>query len=118
MNNRIKSTQLIGKAWNDEIIKIELSGSFENFNYHTQNYLLKFGYKFHRSEKSQKIALVQVDTMLSEKMLKSDIEEFADFIYSQILSIQIRTVLNMIPYDFVDWATRDTSKRIRFFRTL
>lgn len=55
---------------------------------------------------------------MSDKIAKSEIKEFADFIYSQFLGIQLKTILNMIPYDFIEWATRDMGKIIRFFRPL
>ena len=102
----------------DEIGKLELSSDFKKFNYWTFNDLLKFGYKIHRANHSQKINFIQVDCALSDQMTKSEIKEFADFIYSQLLGIQIKTLLNMIPYDFVDWATRDVNQIIRYFRPM
>lgn len=35
-----------------------------------------------------------------------------------MLSIQIKTIFNMVPFDIIDWCMRDTSKKLRFFTPL
>lgn len=111
------SNRLKIKYQNDTEGIVDLKNGFEDFTFHSKNDMLRFGFKkfTHRYCRA-------ADALLTEAYLLDDIFENASnltsFTISQILSLQIKTLNNMVPYDFVTWCQRSAEKSPPFFKPI
>ena len=79
--------------------------------------MVKFGYKIYTNSYSSIIDVLLTESYLLDEIF-NNASNLTSFSISQILSLQIKTVNNMIPYDFVTWCKRSAEKPLQFFKPI